>query len=110
MDIGKRALNLATGLVLGASIMALSAEPAAAETKKPPKDNGVRCSATGATVLPPSDNDYEFYMPGEYADLKDPSGAAKLMQCQADGTWKAVRTANPLIPGQVPGHTFGQTP
>ena len=69
MNIGNRVLSLATALVLGATIVGLSAEPAAAESKRP-KDNGVRCSMDGKLVQPPSENDTEFYSPGEWVEAK----------------------------------------
>jgi hypothetical protein len=46
-------------------IVGLTADSAAAESKKPPKDNGARCSLTGDTIDPSQGTDYEFFMPGE---------------------------------------------
>jgi hypothetical protein len=109
MDIGKRALTLATALVLGAAIVGLTAEPAAAERKT--KDNGVRCSLTGETVDPPTENDYEFYTPGTWESVRHPSGDVKMLECQKDGTWKEVKAiVQPRVPGRVPSHTFEQAP
>ena len=109
MDIGKRAYSLATALVLGAAIVGITAAPAAAESKKP-KDNGVVCSIEGNLVVsPPTENDYEYYTPGTSIEAKDGPRNTAVYECQADGTWKLVRTT-PRLPGGLPGHTFEQTP
>jgi hypothetical protein len=104
MDIGKRALNLATALVLGATIVGLTAEPAAAEEKTPPKDDGTRC------VYHQIDGHIDFYMPG---DEHPTSGKKKV--CGADGTWQDVSTSQSgrpwqVLPGNLPSGTFTQTP
>ena len=110
MDIGKRAFSLATALVLGAAIVGLAVEPAAAEKKKQSNDPDAPCSLTGATVDPPSENDYEFYIPGEWVAVKHPSGDVKMLECQKDGTWKDVSRVAPAGAGRVPSHTFEQAP
>ncbi len=108
MNIGKRALSLATALVLGAAIVGLTAEPAAAEKKT--KDNGVRCHMPGNLVHPPSENDHEFFAPGEWAEAKDGPNRTAVYECQADGTWKQVMMTRPRVPGRVQSVTFTQTP
>lgn len=109
MTIGTRALSLATALVLGATILGLAAEPAAAESKKP-KDNGVRCSIEGDIVVsPPTENDYEYYTPGTSIEVKDGPNRNAVYECQSDGTWKQVRS-QPRLPGRVPSGTFTQAP
>lgn len=94
MDIGKRVLSLATALVLGAAIVGLTAQPTAAESKRP-KDNGEACSLPGAAVIPPSENDYEFYLPGMMENVRKPNGDSAVLVCQKDGTWKEPKDAAP---------------
>jgi hypothetical protein len=105
--LGKRALNLATALVLGASIVALTAAPAAAESTKP-KDTGVRCSMTGDLVG--SENDLEFYKPGEWIEAKAGPTRTAVYECKSDGTWKQVIRTSPRVPGQLPSGIFTQRP
>jgi hypothetical protein len=109
MDIGKRALILATALVLGMAILGLTAEYAAAESKKP-KDNGVRCHMPGDIVVPPTGNDHEFFAPGDWAEAKAGPDKTAMYECQADGTWKQVMRTEPRLQGRVPSGTFTQTP
>ncbi len=105
MDIGKRAYSLVTALVLGAAIVGLTADSAAAEEKTTSKDDGTRCAVVGAAVG--TSNDYEFYMPGEsYTDRV--TGTKHV--CGEDGEWTAMRTTNPRVPGQLPLHPFQPAP
>ena len=103
MNIGKRAFSsLATALVLGAAIVGLTAAPAAADNKKPPKDDGTRCVVYGGA----SGDDMTFYMPGEvYTDQ-----LGRKLRCGSDGEWYVVSATQPRVPGQVPAHTFEQVP
>ena len=95
MKISKHALSLATALVLGASIVGLMAEPAAAE-KKPKETIEQNCSLTGSTLVPPSENDYEFFVPGALEVARKPNGDAAVLECQKDGTWKEVKSKAPV--------------
>jgi hypothetical protein len=92
MNIGTQARGLAAALVLGAAIVGLSVDSAEAAPKDP-KDNGERCSLDGETVVPPSENDYEFYVPGDHELALDANGKQRMLQCQKDGTWKDVTPA-----------------
>jgi hypothetical protein len=100
MDIGKRALNLATALVLGAVIVGLLADSAEAAPRRP-TDDGTRCIQYGGWG-----GDYTFYMPGDV--ITDASG--RKLRCGSDGEWHVVKTTGPLVPGQLPGNTFEQAP
>ena len=110
MDISKRALTLATALVLGVTILGLTVEPAAAE-KKGSKDDGVRCSIEGEILVsPPTDNDYEFFTPGHRVEAKSGPHSTTVYECQADGKWKEVAMTQPRVPGRLPSGSFTQTP
>jgi hypothetical protein len=107
MDIGKRALTMTTALVLGVTIVGLTAEPAAAEKKEPKKETTEQnCSLTGASIVPPSENDYEFYVPDSLEVVRQPNGDTQVWECQ-NGKWKEVKSVAPQQPrpagtGRVP--------
>lgn len=102
MTIGTRAFSLTTALVLGAAIVGLTAEPAAAEKKRPPKDDGTRCVVYGGHY----DDDMTFFMPGDV--ITDQFG--RKLRCGSDGNWEVVSATQPRVPGRVPSGTFTQAP
>ena len=105
LQLRVRMAGLATALVLGATIVGLTAEPASAEKKKAEKDDGTRCAVIGAAVG--TSNDLEFYMPGEsYTDYV--TGTKYV--CGADGEWTTVEVTRRGVPGRLPSGTFTQTP
>jgi hypothetical protein len=68
----------------------------------------VRCSLPGDLV--DSENDYEFYMPGETVQVNEGQRRVTNYECQADGTWKEGAVSKPRVPGRVPWGTFTQVP
>ena len=109
MNLSKRAFSLATALVVGATIICMSAEPAAAEKKAGSKDDGNRCVIEGRNMVPPQDEDYVFEITGAWIEAKAGPNRTAVYECQADGTWKQVMT-KPRVPGRVPTGTFQQAP
>jgi hypothetical protein len=80
MRIPSRAISLAAALVLGVAIVGMSTGEAEAKPRHP-KDAGVRCVLQDQSP----DEDYTFYLPGEY--VAHPDGSGTILQCGNDGHW-----------------------
>ena len=89
MTLRTRIQTLSAAALLALAVVGMSAGPADAKPRKP-VDTGVRCSVPGAMGVPPSDEDFEFYMPGEYVTVRDNSGSHRILRCNPDGTWTVV--------------------
>ena len=98
MTLRTRIQTLSAATLLALAVAGMSAGPADAKPKKP-VDTGVRCSVPGARGVPPSDEDLEFYMPGEYVSVIDNSGRHRLLRSNADGTWTVVQAPPPAGAG-----------
>ncbi len=102
MNIRTSIRTLAAAALLALTVASVSAGPAHAE-KKGPADNGVRCDIAGSLVG--SDNDMEFYLPGDSL-VVDVGTGPKAYVCGNDGHWHyrratpgGVRPVEPLSGG-----------
>src|SRR5262245_34709008 len=75
--------------VAGIGVTSVSAERNTGGTSDP------NCSATGATLYPPSSLDYEFFPPGDLAVLRDPYGGFHTMRCGPGGVWTELPRVTP---------------
>jgi hypothetical protein len=108
MQLRSRMTGLATALVLGATIMGLTAESAAAIDTQAPSQDDVRCHIRGSVVG--STDDHEFFVPGDEVTVTDPAtGLRRTLKCMPDGRWQALGATKPRVPGRVPSRTFEQT-
>ena len=48
------------------------------------------------TLVPPSENDDEFFVLGTLEVARKPNGDAAVLECQKDGTWKEVKSEAPV--------------
>lgn len=84
LSLRTRIQTLSAAAMLALAVASLTVGGADAKPKRPA--NGTTCSVPGAAVDPPSENDFEFYLPGEVVSVVKPNGDIVLIQCQADGT------------------------
>jgi hypothetical protein len=81
--------------VAGVAVTAVSAER---NTGGTPDSN---CAATGATLHPPTDNDFEFFPPGEIVNMRDAKGDVRTMRCGRGGVWNDYKPR--ISPRGLPG-------
>ena len=77
-------------MLAGAALVALTVAVAGTAVSPAGAERNTLCSATGSTLFPPSDLDYEFFNEGELMSMKDPSGTIRTMRCGEGGTWQST--------------------
>lgn len=79
MSLRTRIQTVSTTTMLALAVAGLTVGGADAKPKRPA--NGTTCSLPGAAVVPPSDNDFEFYPVGALETVVKPNGDVVFIQC-----------------------------
>jgi hypothetical protein len=102
MNVKTSIRTLAGAALVALAVAGMAANPAGAE-RNTGGTNDTNCAATGATLVPPSDIDVEFFPPGEKVVMKDSNGTLHTMQCGSGGVWNDVTRMTPRrgLPGGI---------
>jgi hypothetical protein len=100
MNVKSKIRTLAGAALVALSVAGVAAIPAGAE-RNTGGTNDPNCAATGATLYPPTGNDYEFFPPGELVTMRDAKGDVRVMKCGKGGTWTDYKPR--ISPRGLPG-------
>jgi hypothetical protein len=100
MNVKSKIRTLAGATLVALAVAGMAAIPAGAE-RNTGGTNDPNCAATGATLHPPTDNDFEFFPPGEIVTMSDAAGDVRVMKCGKGGVWNDYKPR--ISPRGLPG-------
>lgn len=88
MILKSRIRILAGAALVALTVAGMALTAGGAEARDDAYDRN--CAAPGASLIPPSSLDWEFFPPNELVNMYDAAGMRHTMQCGPYGVWKDV--------------------